>query len=112
LIEGAHQGVGLGHSFLRHVQRTRVLIHLLNGDSEAPLADYSQINTELALYDEKLGEKPQIVVFNKMDLPEAQARWPEIEKALRKRGVDPIAISCATQENVRQVVGRAFELVS
>src|SRR5262249_30928060 len=86
LIEGAHLGVGLGHSFLRHVQRTRVLVHLLNGASENPLADFSQINSELALFDERLAEKPQIVVFTKMDLPEAQARWPEVEAALKARG--------------------------
>src|SRR5690606_13770003 len=77
LVEGAHLGVGLGHSFLRHVQRTRLLVHLLNGANEDPLADYNQINQELALYDERLGERPQIVVFNKMDLPEAATRWPE-----------------------------------
>ena len=79
LIEGAHMGVGLGHSFLRHVQRTRVLIHLLNGAGDDPLADYSQINSELALYDDNLAQKPQIVVFNKMDLPEAQARWESVK---------------------------------
>ncbi len=109
LIEGAHMGVGLGHSFLRHIQRTRLLVHLLNGASENPLADYSQINTELALYDDKLGGKPQIVVFNKMDLPEAQAAWPEVEKALRARGVEPMAISGATQLNVKQLIQRVFQ---
>ena len=62
-------GIGLGHAFLRHVQRTRLLVHILNGANEDPLADYNQINSELALYDEKLGQKPQIVVFNKMDFP-------------------------------------------
>jgi GTP-binding protein len=111
LIEGAHLGVGLGHAFLRHVQRTRVLIHLLDGSSETVLADYSQINSELALYDEKLGQKPQIVAYNKMDIPEARERWPEVEKALRARGVEPMAISGATQENVRALVQRMFQLV-
>lgn len=111
LIEGAHAGVGLGHAFLRHVQRTRVLIHLLNGDSESVLADYSQINTELALYDDKLGQKPQLVVYNKMDIPEARARWPEVEAALRARDIEPMAISGATQENVRQLVQRMFQLI-
>ncbi|MBT7189998.1 MAG: GTPase ObgE, partial [Anaerolineae bacterium] len=61
LIEGASMGVGLGHEFLRHVQRTRILIHLLDGMSEDPIADFSQINTELSLFDPQLGEKPQIV---------------------------------------------------
>jgi GTP-binding protein len=111
LIEGAHLGVGLGHAFLRHVQRTRVLVHLLDGGGENPLADYSQINSELALYDERLGQKPQIVVYNKMDIPTARERWPEIEKALKARGVQPMAISAATQENVRALVQRVFQTV-
>jgi GTP-binding protein len=111
LIEGAHLGVGLGHSFLRHVQRTRVLVHLLNGASENPLADFSQINSELALFDERMAEKPQIVVFTKMDLPEAQESWPEIEAALKARGVEPMAISAATQSNVRALIQRIFLVV-
>ncbi len=77
LIEGAHQGVGLGFSFLRHVQRTRVLIHVLDGLSDDPLSDFSQINSEMALFDEKIADKPQIVAFNKMDLPSVQERWPK-----------------------------------
>lgn len=112
LIEGAHLGVGLGHSFLRHVQRTRVLVHLLNGMSENPLADFSQINSELALFDERLAEKPQIVVFTKMDLPEAQACWPEIESALKARGIESMAISAATQENIRALIQRIFATVA
>jgi GTP-binding protein len=111
LIEGAHLGVGLGHSFLRHVQRTRVLVHLLNGASENPLADFSQINSELALFDERLAEKPQIVVFTKMDLPEAQARWPEVETALKARGIEPMAISAATQQNIRTLIQQIFRVV-
>lgn len=108
LIEGAHLGVGLGHAFLRHVQRTKLLVHLVNGASESPLADYSQINTELALYDEQLGQKPQIVVFTKMDLPEAQAQWPVVKKALAERGVEPMAISSLTRENIRPLIQRMF----
>ena len=111
LIEGAHLGVGLGHSFLRHVQRTRVLVHLLNGASENPLADFSQINSELALFDERMAEKPQIVVFTKMDLPEAQERWPEVESALKARGIEPMSISAATQSNVRALIQRVFQVV-
>lgn len=112
LIEGAHLGVGLGHAFLRHVQRTRLLVHLINGASENPMADYSQINAELALYDERLAEKPQIVVYNKMDLPEARERWPQIERALKARGVvQPMAISAATRENVLPLVARLFQML-
>jgi GTP-binding protein len=72
LIEGAHQGIGLGHAFLRHIQRTRVLIHLLDGQAENPLLDYAQINSELALFDPDLANKPQVVALNKNDLPEVQ----------------------------------------
>lgn len=112
LIEGAHMGIGLGHSFLRHVQRTRVIVHLLNGAGEDPLADFSQINVELALYDERLSEKPQIVVFNKMDLPEAQERWPEVEKALQRRGIQPMLISGMTRQNVTSLIQRIFQTMS
>ncbi|MFN8376726.1 MAG: GTPase ObgE [Anaerolineae bacterium] len=110
LIEGAHMGVGLGHAFLRHVQRTRLLIHLLNGANENPIADYNQINVELSLFDEKMKEKPQIVVFNKMDLPEAQERWPEIEAALQARGVTAVAISAATQQGTRELIQQVFAM--
>jgi GTP-binding protein len=109
LVEGAHLGVGLGHSFLRHVQRTRLLVHLLNGANEDPIADFNQINQELALFDEKLGERPQIVVLNKLDIPEVRARWPQIEADLKKLGVErPIGISAVAQENVKSLVQRLF----
>jgi GTP-binding protein len=112
LIEGAHMGVGLGHSFLRHVARTRVLVHLLNGESENPVADYSQINTELALYDEKIAKKPQVVVVNKLDLPHVAERWETIRAELQARGVDPLGISAMTRDNVQQVINKTFEAFS
>ncbi|MGQ9887005.1 MAG: GTPase ObgE [Aggregatilineales bacterium] len=111
LIEGAHTGVGLGHAFLRHVQRTRVLVHLLNGANDDPVADYNQINIELSLYDENLARKPQLVVFNKIDLPEAQARWPAVQSALRARGVEAMPISAAAQQGVRELVQRLFRVI-
>ncbi|MBL8154955.1 MAG: Obg family GTPase CgtA [Anaerolineae bacterium] len=84
---------------------------MIDGLSDDPLADYSQINTELALFDEYLAQKPQIVVFNKIDLPEAQERWLTVEESLRKRGIEPIAISAATQKNVRQLVQLIFQTI-
>ena len=112
LIEGAHQGIGLGDAFLRHIQRTRVIIHVLDGLAEDPLLDFSQINSELALFDEALSEKPQIVVFNKMDLPEVQERWPEIEKQLKDHGVEePYAISALTHQELKTVLWKAEELL-
>lgn len=108
LIEGAHMGIGLGHAFLKHVQRTRLLVHVLNGANEDPLADYNQINSELALYDEKLGQKPQVVVFNKMDLPDAQERFEEVKADLKARGVEVMAISAATRQSIDPLIQRVF----
>lgn len=111
LIEGAHNGIGLGHDFLRHIQRTRVLIHLLDGMAENPVSDFIQINSELALFDPHLADKPQIVAFNKVDLPEVKERWPKIESQLKKLGMlsveQPMAISAVTGFNVRQLLYRA-----
>ena len=112
LIEGAHQGIGLGHEFLRHIQRTRVLIHLLDGMADDPLLDFVQINSELALFDETLGEKPQVVVLTKMDLPDVTKRWPEIKATLGKRGIKPMAISAVTGLGVRDVLYQAAKLLS
>jgi GTP-binding protein len=111
LIEGAHQGVGLGHDFLRHIQRTRVLIHLLDGLSADPILDHAQINSELALFDADLGKKPQVVALNKIDLPEVQERWPEIARQLKDKGYEAYSISAATGANVRQVLYRAAQLL-
>jgi GTP-binding protein len=111
LIEGAHRGVGLGFDFLRHVQRTRVLIHLLDGLSADPVADYSQINTELALFDESLALKPQVVAVNKGDLPDVQARWPDLRAALSARGMEASLISGAAGQGVREVLYAAKALL-
>ena len=109
LIEGAHQGIGLGDAFLKHIQRTRVLIHLIDGLSEDPIADLSQINSELALFDPKLGEKQQVVALTKIDLPDVKERLPEIQNALSDRGYDLMAISSATHENVKELLWKAYE---
>jgi GTP-binding protein len=112
LIEGAHQGVGLGFEFLRHIQRTRVLIHVLDGAAADPLADFSQINTELALFDENLSSRPQIVAFNKIDLPEAQERWPALKVELERRGYEMFAMSALTRTGTRDVLYRAAQRVA
>jgi GTP-binding protein len=109
LIEGASQGAGLGHEFLRHIERTRVLIHLLDGASEHPLADYETINAELAAFGRGLDVKPQIVAFNKMDLDQAREQWPQVKQALEKRGVEVMAISAVAQEGVREMLYRAAQ---
>lgn len=111
LIEGAHLGVGLGFAFLRHIQRTRVLIHLLDGSGENPLADFSQINSELALFDPRLTSKPQVVVLNKMDLPEVQSRWAAVQRDFAQRGVEIMPLSAATHKGLREVLARAAQLL-
>lgn len=105
LIEGASQGAGLGFEFLRHVQRTRVLIHLLDGLSEDPVADFSQINTEMSLFDPNLAKKPQIVAVNKIDQPQTLERLPQLKRDLKKRGVTKIwEISALARTNVRELL--------
>ncbi len=111
LIEGAHLGIGLGHDFLRHIQRTRVLIHLLDGLAEDPLLDYAQINSELALFDPHLAEKSQVVAVNKMDLLEVQERWPGLQKALKRKGIQALGVSAVAGTNVRPALYQAAQLL-
>lgn len=116
LIEGAHRGIGIGHDFLRHIQRTRVLIHLLDGLAQDPQLDFAQINSELALFDPALVDKPQVIALNKIDLPEVQERWSEIENDIKQRlsqKSSPIqavpevfCISASTGENVKKLIQR------
>ena len=112
LIEGASQGAGLGHDFLRHIQRTRVLIHLLDGLSEDPLADFSQINGELSLFDPNLSKKPQIVALNKMDQPEAVALFPKLKAELKKRGYDLLPVSAMARTDIRDLLFKAANKLS
>jgi GTP-binding protein len=104
LIEGAHAGAGLGHEFLRHIERTRIIIHLLDGASTDPLDDYESINEELALFDPGLARKPQLVVLNKMDLPQTQALWPSVKKAMETQGQKAVSISAVTGEGVKEML--------
>jgi GTP-binding protein len=104
LLEGAHEGVGLGLEFLRHIERTRMLVHLLGGDSPDPLGDFEAVNQELALFNPGVVEKPQLVVLNKLDLPQAQAIWPEVERVISEQGLPVMAISAATGQNVQQLL--------
>lgn len=112
LIEGAHTGAGLGLQFLRHIERTRLLIHLLNGLSPDPLGDYHAINQELELFKPHLADKPQIVACNKMDLPDVQARWPALRDAFQRLGVELLPISAATGENVLRLIQQAAALLA
>ncbi len=106
LIEGAAQGVGLGHEFLRHVQRTRLLLHILDGATieRDPWQDFQAINQELREYDEQLAMRPQIVVLNKMDLPEAQERWPALKAKAIAAGYPVFAISAVTHQGTGELI--------
>src|SRR5919201_4108878 len=111
LIEGAHQGVGLGHSFLGLVERTRLLIHLIDGAVEDPFRTFDAINEELELFDPKLRAKPQVVAINKIDLPEVRARLPELIGRFGEHGVEAMPISAATGEGVRELMRRVIALL-
>ncbi len=112
LIEGAAQGIGLGHDFLRHVERTRVIIHLLDGAASDPLIDFGIINQELAIYDEKLSKRPQLVVLNKMDLPDAVAWEPILEEEITKAGYDFMSISAVSREGLRPMLYKVQEMLT
>lgn len=106
LIEGAHRGEGLGHKFLKHVTRTILLIHLIDASGvqeQEPLTDWHTVNEELRLFDPVLAEKPQIVVANKIDLPEARAKLLCLQKELASFGFPFCAISAVTGEGLREL---------
>lgn len=111
LVEGAHEGTGLGDRFLKHVERTRVLIHLLDGAAEHPLQDFDAINDELQQYSPALARKPQIVGFNKMDLPDAQVQFKRLKSKLAKHDVGVIPLSAATGEGVQDLLRGALAIL-
>lgn len=104
LIDGAHAGAGLGISFLRHIERTRVSIHLLDGAAEDPLRDFTAINKELELFSPTLAARPQVVALNKMDLPQATELWPTVQKAMRELHLPVYAISAATGQGTVELL--------
>jgi GTP-binding protein len=113
LIAGAHQGAGLGLDFLRHIERTRVLIHLLDGSREDPLADMDTVNAELAAFSPSLAEKPQIIAVNKIDLPEVQARTEDLRRRFAARGIAEIFfISAAARLGLEPLLRRILEYLA
>ena len=110
LIEGAHNGAGLGIRFLRHIERTHILVHLVDAsaiDLQNPLAGYETINGELAGYSPQLAEKPQILVLNKMDLPGTDQTAKILQTMLKDREV--LLISAVTREGVEQLISKIIE---
>jgi len=113
LIEGAHQGVGLGHQFLRHVERTKVLVHVIDmagSEGRDPYEDYLKINEEIQLYRKDLEKRPQIVAANKMDLPDAQEQL-ELFKEQVGPEVPVYPISAATKEGIRELLFAVADLL-
>ena len=101
LIEGAAEGAGLGHDFLRHIERTRILVHVLDASASEmrdPLDDYEKINAELSKFSDALAALPQIVVCNKMDIPGAEEHFERVKAALEPEDVPVFAVSAATTE--------------
>jgi len=112
LIEGAHNGAGLGYEFLRHMQRVSGIVHVLDGTSESIVQDYLQVREEMRLYDERLQEKPELVVVNKMDTPEVQVFSDEIDKSLKEIGLQVQFISAATGEGIEDVLDKVIEMLA
>jgi GTPase len=109
LIEGASRGLGLGEEFLRHVERTRLLVHVVDASQPDPLADIATIDTELRSYGRGLEERPQLVALNKIDLPEAREAAPRIAGALAERGISSLAISAAAHQGTDDLLRQIFD---
>ena len=111
LIQGAHLGRGLGHDFLRHVVRTRVLIHLVDGGSASPVEDMQQVNEELRLFNPALAQKPQLVAVNKIDLPQVEGKLEPITEAFGVVGIRPLFISAASGKGLDELKAAALKLL-
>ncbi len=107
LIEGAAEGVGLGHEFLRHVERTKLILHVVDAaavEGRDPVEDFHKINFELKKYSENLAARTQILVANKIDLPQAQENLPKLEKLAQDNDIKFFAISAVTRQNVNELI--------
>jgi len=112
LIEGAHQGSGLGTTFLRHIERTRVLIHLIDGSSLNSVKDFKVVNNELKLHNPTLTDKPQLIAINKMDLPESRNNYPGIKKHFGDLHLKVYPVSAATGEGIKLLINQVVSRLS
>ena len=115
IIEGAADGVGLGHDFLRHVERTKVLVHIvdISGiEGRDPIDDFEKINEELRLYNERLSTRPQLVVDNKSDLLFDESIYENFKKTMEEKGYEVFKMSAATRDGVDQVIDRVSQLLN
>ncbi|MGM7682413.1 GTPase ObgE [Cytobacillus sp. Hm23] len=114
LIEGAHQGVGLGHQFLRHIERTKVIVHVIDMsgmEGRDPYDDYQIINEELREYNLRLTERPQIIVANKMDMPDAEENLQQFKEKLNSDDVKIFPVSAVTRQGLRDLLFEIADLV-
>ncbi len=111
LIEGAHEGVGLGHEFLRHIERTQLLLHVVDGSALDPLEDYRKVNLELEKFDSSLVDKRQVVAINKSDIPAVKELEKELIELISQDNKDTFLISAATHEGVESLLNRLFEVM-
>lgn len=117
LIEGAHTGIGLGHEFLRHVERTRIIIHVVDMagmEGRDPFDDWVKINEELKLYNEKLSERPQVIAANKMDMPEAEENLVVFREKVREMtgsDIEIMPISSLTRQGIQELLYRAMDML-
>lgn len=115
IIEGAHEGVGLGHEFLRHVERTKLLLHIVDVsgvEGRDPIGDFDTINRELKLYSEKLAEKRQIILANKSDIPGFEENFELFKAEMEQRGYKVFPISAATKKGISEVLNYTYETLT
>ena len=115
IIEGAHQGVGLGHDFLRHVERTRILLHFVDVsgcEGRDPVEDVHIINSELKNYSEKLADKPQVIIANKMDIPSFEENYEKFKAQMEEEGFTVMAISAATHKGIYEVINYTSKMLA
>ncbi|CAJ1313939.1 GTPase ObgE [Paenibacillus sp. PK4536] len=116
LIEGAHEGIGLGHEFLRHVERTRVIIHVVDmsgSEGRDPFDDWQKINEELKLYNAELEHRLQIIAANKMDDPQAQENLEEFSKKVRevRSDIEILPISALTRDGIQEMLYKTVDML-
>ena len=113
LIEGASKGAGLGHEFLRHIERTRILLHILDvsgSEGRSPIDDFYKINQEIFDYNDKLKERPQIIAANKMDIPSSQEWLQKVKDEFEPQGIQVFPISAATKQGIKELLFAVWEL--
>ena len=114
LIEGASEGVGLGHDFLRHIERTKVIIHVLDAsgiEGRDPVEDFYKINKELSLYSPKLAKRSQVIAANKLDLPQASENLARIQEMAEKEGLKVFPVSAATKEGLQDLMRYVYQML-